>query len=539
MKKQFVFVTLALLLNTLLFAQQKVIQLYDGPAPGSETWNWNEAENDHNSWQTKVVYNVTKPTLTVFVPEADKANGTAVIIAPGGGFHALSINNEGLDVAKWLVQKGVTCFVLKYRLVHVLSNDPTAEFAAKMGKKEFDDDVSKVMPLVIADGRNAIAWVRKHAAEYEIESNKVGIMGFSAGGTLASSTLFGYTKENRPDFGAPIYPFFPSTMIGSVANDAPPIFIVTATDDGFGLAPHSIELYNKWLSTKHDAELHMYARGNHGFGMRKQNIPTDNWIERFYEWLGVQGLLTKKVVDHALDVYEKKEFVFAEGKTLPYRILYPVNYDKTKKYPLLLFLHGAGERGRDNEKQLTWGSKLFITEENRKNFPAIVVIPQCPEESFWAVMKTDQTKQPPVRTFDYTVEPNWPLAAANELVKKLSNEEGVDKKQIFISGLSMGGMGTFESVYRYPDLYAAALPICGGGDVNHYDKRVAKVPFWIFHGDADAVVNPQLSRDMVEKLKSLKAEVKYSEYPGVNHDSWKNAFAEPNYLNWMLSHKKK
>ena len=539
MKKQFVFVTLVLLLNTILFAQQKVIQLYDGPAPGSESWNWNEAENDNNSWQTKVVYNVTKPTLTVFVPEVDKANGTAVIIAPGGGFHALSINSEGLDVAKWLVQKGVTCFVLKYRLVHVLSNDPTAEFAGKMGKKEFDDDVSKVMPLVIADGRNAIAWVRKHAAEYKIEANRVGIMGFSAGGTVASSTLFGYTKENRPDFAAPIYPFFPSAMIGSVANDAPPIFIVTATDDGFGLAPHSIDLYNKWLSTKHDAELHMYARGNHGFGMRKQNLPTDNWIERFYDWLGMEGLLTKKVVDHALDIYEKKEFVFAEGKTLPYRILYPANYDKTKKYPLLLFLHGAGERGKDNEKQLIWGSKLFITEENRKNFPAIVVIPQCPEESFWAVTKIDRTVQPLKIEFDYTAEPNWPLAAANELVKKLSNEEGVDRSRVYITGLSMGGMGTFESVYRYPDLYAAALPICGGGDVNHYDKRVAKVPFWVFHGAVDAVVNPQLSRDMVEKLKSLKAEVKYSEYPGVNHDSWKNAFEEKDYLSWMLSHKKK
>lgn len=539
MKKQFVFVILALLLNTVLFAQQKVIQLYDGPAPGSESWNWNEAENDNNSWQTKVVYNVTKPTLTVFVPEADKANGTAVIIAPGGGFHALSINSEGLDVAKWLVQKGVTCFVLKYRLVHVLSNDPTAEFAGKMGKKEFDDDVSKVMPLVIADGRNAIAWVRKHDAEYKIEANRVGIMGFSAGGTVASSTLFGYTKENRPDFAAPIYPYFPSAMIGSVANDAPPIFIVTATDDGFGLAPHSIDLYNKWLSTKHDAELHMYARGNHGFGMRKQNLPTDNWIERFYEWLGVQGLLTKKVVDHALDIYEKKEFVFAEGKTLPYRILYPANYDKTKKYPLLLFLHGAGERGKDNEKQLTWGSKLFITAENRKNFPVIVVIPQCPEESFWAVTKIDRTTTPLKIEFDYTAEPNWPLAAANALVKKLSTQEGVDKARVYISGLSMGGMGTFESVYRYPDLYAAALPICGGGDVNHYDKRVAKVPFWIFHGAADAVVNPQLSRDMVEKLKSLKAEVKYSEYPGVNHNSWENAFAEPDYLSWMLLHKKK
>lgn len=539
MKKQFVFVTLILLLNTFLFAQQKVVPLYDGPPPGSENWNWNEAENDNNLWQTKVVYNVTKPTLTVFLPEADKAIGTAVIIAPGGGFHALSINSEGLDAAKWLVQKGITCFVLKYRLVHVLSSDPTAELAGKMGKKEFDDDVSKVMPLVIADGRNAITWVRKHAVEYKIEANRIGIMGFSAGGTVASSTLFNYTKENRPDFAAPIYPFFPSAMIGSVANDAPPIFIVTATDDGFGLAPHSIDLYNKWLSTKHDAELHMYARGNHGFGMKKQNLPTDNWIERFYEWLGVQGLLTKKVVDHALDIYEKKELVFAEGKILPYRILYPVNYDKTKKYPLLLFLHGAGERGKDNEKQLAWGSKLFITEENRKNFPAIVVFPQCPEESFWAVMKTDQTKQPAVRTFDYTVEPNWPLAAANELVKKLLKEEGVDKSRVYISGLSMGGMGTFESVYRYPDMYAAALPICGGGDVNHYDKRVAKVPFWIFHGAADAVVNVKLSQEMVEKLKALKAEVRYSEYPGVNHDSWNKAFAEPDYLSWMLLHKKK
>jgi predicted peptidase len=539
MKKYLLFLSFLVITFITVNAQQKVIPLYDGPVPGSESWNWNEAENDNNSWQTKVVYNVTKPTLTVFVPDAGKANGTAVIIAPGGGFLALSINSEGLDVAKWLVQKGVTCFVLKYRLIHVLSNDPTAEFAAKMGKKEFEDDITKVMPLVIADGRNAIAYVRKHVAEYNLDASRIGIMGFSAGGTVASSTLFDYTKENRPDFAAPIYPFFPSTMIGSVAKDAPPIFIVTASDDGLGLAPHSIDLYNKWLSTKHDAELHMYARGNHGFGMKKQNIPTDNWIERFYDWMGVQGLLNKKAVDHALDIYEKKEFVFAEGKVLPYRILYPENYDKNKKYPLLLLLHGAGERGKDNEKQLTWGSKLFITAENRKNFPAIVVFPQCPEESFWAVTKIDRTTTPFKIEFDYTAEPNWPLAAANALVKKLSNEEGVDKSRVYISGLSMGGMGTFESVYRNPDLYAAALPICGGGDVNHFDKRVAKVPFWIFHGAVDAVVNPQLSRDMVEKLKSLKAEVKYSEYPGVNHNSWENAFAEKDYLSWMLQHKKK
>jgi predicted peptidase len=538
MKKYLFFLSFLVIAFT-VNAQQKVIQLYDGPAPGSESWNWNEAENDNNSWQTKVVYNVSRPTLTVFLPEASKANGTAVIIAPGGAFHALSINSEGFDVAKWLVEKGITCFVLKYRLAHSVTTDPVAEVMAKWGKKEFEDDNKAVIPLEIADGKAAIAYVRKHAAEYNLDANRIGIMGFSAGGTVTSSALFNYTKENRPDFAAPIYPYFPIEMHGTISNDAPPIFIVTASDDGLGLAPHSIDLYSKWITTKHDAELHMYARGNHGFGMKKQNLPTDNWIERFYDWMGVQGLLTKKMVDHALDIYEKKEFVFAEGKVLPYRILYPENYDKNKKYPLLLLLHGAGERGKDNEKQLTWGSKLFITAESRKNFPAIVVFPQCPEESFWAVTKIDRTTTPFKIEFDYTAEPNWPLTAANELVKKLSKEEGVDKSRVYISGLSMGGMGTFESVYRYPDLYAAALPICGGGDVNRYDKRVAKIPFWVFHGAADAVVNVKLSQEMVEKLKSLKAEVRYSEYPGVNHNSWENAFAEKDYLSWILQHKKK
>jgi predicted peptidase len=125
------------------------------------------------------------------------------------------------------------------------------------------------------------------------------------------------------------------------------------------------------------------------------------------------------------------------------------------------------------------------------------------------------------------------------LVKKLSDEESADKSRVYITGLSMGGMGTFESVYRYPGLYAAALPICGGGDIVHYDKRTTKTAFWVFHGAADAVVDVNLSREMVEKLKSLKTETKYSEYPGVNHNSWENAFAEKDYLSWMFSHKRK
>lgn len=539
MKKITSLIGLAVFSFLTVAAQQKIISLYDGPAPGSENWNWAEAENENNLWQTKVVYNVTRPTLTLFQPEPATANGTAVIIAPGGGFHALSINSEGFDVARWLVQKGITCFVLKYRLAHVLSSDPTAEFSAKLGKPELEADMNKIIPLAVADGRNAIAWVRKHAGEYNLATNRIGLMGFSAGGTVAAATLFDYNKENRPDFVVPIYPYFPPAMIKSVANDAPPLFIVTATDDGFGLAPHSVELYAKWLTAKKDAELHMYARGNHGFGMKKQNLPTDNWIERFYEWLGVQGLLTKKKQeDPALAVYQKKEFLY-KGNTLPYRILYPENFDPSKKYPLLLFLHGAGERGKDNEKQLVHGSRLFISEENRKKFPAIVLVPQCPKESFWASTKIDRSVQPYKIEFDYTVDPTWPLVAANELVKQIIREGSVDPTKVYITGLSMGGMGTFESVYRYPDLYAAALPICGGGDALHYDKRIRKTAFWVFHGAADAVVNVKLSQEMVEKLKSLKAEVKYSEYPGVNHNSWDNAFAESDFLSWMLKHTRK
>ncbi len=539
MKKNSILLFLILLGNLIVNAQQKIIPLYEGTAPGSESWNWNEAENDNNMWQTKVVYNVSNPTLTLFQPAADKANGTSVIICPGGAFFALSINSEGYDVANWLVKKGITCFVLKYRLAHTVSNDPTAEVAAKMGKKEFDEETGKVIPLAISDGRTAIAYVRKHVSEYNLLADRIGIMGFSAGGTVAASAAFDYTKENKPDFTAPIYPFFPSSMHGNVAIDAPALFVTTASDDQLGLAPHSIDLYNKWLSTKHTAELHMYAKGAHGFGMRKQNLPTDTWIERFTDWLDVQGLLKKPLFNPAFIPYQKNEFAFAEGKILPYRILYPDNYDKSKKYPLILFLHGAGERGKDNEKQLMHGAKLFLAEENRKNFPAIVVFPQCPGESFWASSRIDRTTQPVKFELDYSGEANWPLTAANELVKKIINEEAVDRSRVYITGLSMGGMGTFESVYRYPQLYTAALPICGGGDVKNYDKRIKKTAFWVFHGAADAVVDPKLSREMVDKLKSLKTEVKYSEYPGVNHNSWDNAFAEPDYMGWMFQHKKK
>jgi predicted peptidase len=248
--------------------------------------------------------------------------------------------------------------------------------------------------------------------------------------------------------------------------------------------------------------------------------------------------VTTNLFAQDLNQYEKKVYASASGQQLPYRILYPENYDRTKKYPLILVLHGGGERGNDNEKQLTHGAKLFLTEENRKNFPAIVIFPQCPTESYWGNVQIDRSTSPITLTFDYSKPETVALQSAIALVKEVIKEEGVDKKRIYITGLSMGGMGTFEAVYRNPKLFAAATPICGGGDVARYDKRVAKIPFRVFHGSVDAVVDVKESQKMVEKLKTLKASVYYTEYPNVNHNSWDNAFAESDFLSWMFSKKR-
>jgi len=283
-----------LLVSVFTDGQQKVIQLYKGDAPGSERWNWNEKENDSNLWQTKIVYNVSHPTLTVFTPDPSVANGSAAIICPGGAFFALSINSEGFDVARWLVKKGVTCFVLKYRLAHSLTDDPTKEVMQMMGTKAFDDATRPVIPLAISDGKAAISYIRQHASEYKISPTRIGIIGFSAGGTVAASAAFNYDSENRPDFVAPIYAFFPDSLQTNVPNDAPPMFIAAASDDQLGLAPHSLSLYEKWMAGKHSAELHLYAKGGHGFGMKTQHIPTDKWIDRLGDWLGLQGFLKKE-----------------------------------------------------------------------------------------------------------------------------------------------------------------------------------------------------------------------------------------------------
>jgi acetyl esterase/lipase len=281
-----------LLFSPLLQAQEKVIQLYPGKAPGSESWTWEEKISDKNMFSTVVVYNVVQPTITVFPADPVTANGTSVIIAPGGGFHTLSINSEGTDVARYLNTKGVTAFVLKYRLVHSLTDDPVKELMGLMGKRaNFDSINAPVVVLAMNDGLSALAYIRAHAAELKIDPGRIGFMGFSAGGTLTMSVVYNATEENRPNFIAPIYAYTGAVIGSAMPKEKTPAFIVAATDDQLGLAPNSVDIYSKWIVAKQPAELHMYARGGHGFGMRKQNIPTDNWIDRFAEWLEVQGYL--------------------------------------------------------------------------------------------------------------------------------------------------------------------------------------------------------------------------------------------------------
>jgi acetyl esterase/lipase len=279
------------LLSLSVAAQEKVIRLYPGPAPGSEDWKHSEKENRTNLWNTRVVFNVVNPTLTVFQPEPAQAVGTAVIVCPGGAFFALSIDSEGCEVARWLNARGVTAFVLKYRLVKCETGDPTSEVMTKGA--DLARVVAPIVKLAMADGQAAVAYVRQHAGEFGVKPDRIGIIGFSAGGTLVTSVAFNYTAQTRPDFVAPIYPAYDWAIKGDVPADAPPMFILAATDDQLGLAPHSVRLYTDWTTARKSAELHMFSKGGHGFGMRKQNLPSDRWIERFADWLEVQGWMKK------------------------------------------------------------------------------------------------------------------------------------------------------------------------------------------------------------------------------------------------------
>ena len=238
-----------------------------------------------------------------------------------------------------------------------------------------------------------------------------------------------------------------------------------------------------------------------------------------------------------LDEYHSRWFVL-NGDTLPYRILYPKDFDRSKTYPLFLFLHGAGERGTDNELQLVHGATLFLEEENRQNFPCIVVFPQCPKKETWSWLDlgdTWKTKRNWKINFPEDPEPAMKLVIA--LLDTLVSTEPIDEKRQYVAGLSMGGFGTFDLLARQPKRFAAAAPICGGGN-SLLPCLYKETPIWVFHGAVDSVVPVENSRKMVDALKHCGAKVKYNEYPDYDHNSWDAAFAEPDFLAWFFSHSK-
>ena len=263
------------------------IPLWSGDAPGSEGWDQVEQEA-LIAPALKVIRNVTHPTLTVYLPDRAVATGAAVVICPGGAFHFLSIDMEGTDVATWLTEHGVAGFVLRYRLLRTGDDFPNEVWETMRDGATMAGRRRSLRPLVLADGQQAIRLVRQGATQWGLRPERIGMMGFSAGGTVTESVAVEHDAESRPDFVGVIYGAGRDNL--SVPDDAPPLFALCASDDAMA-TPNSIRLYSQWRESGHPAELHIYASGGHGFGMRKQGLPSDHWIERFADWLQAQGYL--------------------------------------------------------------------------------------------------------------------------------------------------------------------------------------------------------------------------------------------------------
>ena len=235
-------------------------------------------------------------------------------------------------------------------------------------------------------------------------------------------------------------------------------------------------------------------------------------------WLGNIDTLTSQS-----SLFTYQQYINEKGDSLNYRQLLS-DYDTNSKYPLVIFLHGAGERGNDNEAQLKWGVKNFTSDNIMKIHPSIVLAPQCPKNMSWGNFSEDDMSLLP--------SPTKPMQLLIELVKKTINTMPVDVNRIYITGLSMGGIGTFDAISRYPDLFAAAVPVCGGGDVTKANI-IAKIPIWVFHGVRDTTLSAKLSQDMVNALIEEGAKPGFTLYPEVGHFSWIAAYSDPMMMDWL------
>ncbi len=256
------------------FAYTQTVDIWPGVAPGSEYWTQKERVAENTPVGT-VVFNVVTPTLTVYLPERSRTTGTGVIIAPGGACVALAIDLEGRDVARWLQEKGIAAFVLKYRI------------AEKKQEGIPNMNMDESCKYGIADGIQAIKVAREHAAEWGISPDKVGFMGFSAGAMVASGALLQENAAARPAFAVFMYGG-PFGVMPAIPAKLPPILMAWAQDDTVALDP-VVKFYEALKSAGHKPEAHIFSAGGHGFGMRKQGTSSDHWLDALYYWLEAQG----------------------------------------------------------------------------------------------------------------------------------------------------------------------------------------------------------------------------------------------------------
>jgi predicted peptidase len=220
-----------------------------------------------------------------------------------------------------------------------------------------------------------------------------------------------------------------------------------------------------------------------------------------------------------------------DGKSLPYRLAKPVGDDGQQRYPLLLYLHGAGERGDDNVSQLKHATPVLLSDSVRKRYPGYLVAPQCPADRKWT--GTNWQADHPRQTERITET----LALVLDLVADLQTKHRIDPKRIYVTGVSMGASATWDLASRRPELFAAAVPICGGCHPAQ-GARLAKLPLWAFQGAKDEVVKPDMARRTLEAIRRAGGDPKYTEYPDRGHDIWRPAYQSPSLLPWLFAQKR-
>jgi dienelactone hydrolase len=264
-----------------------VIRIWPGAAPGTESWTGPEETADAelpNLGKVHIITNVTVPTVTVFRPPAGRSNGTAMLVVPGGAFRALPWDLDGLDTARWLNGIGITAFVLKYRV-----RPPQAGVPPDRSFGDFTRRTRPARDIAVADAEQAMRLIRSRSKQFGIASDRVGMIGFSAGAMTTAIVADSANASARPDFAASLYGALLSRAAPSAR--AAPLFIVAAQDDNEAAPALSLDMFARWTKSKRPAELHVYERGGHGFAFRTHRKTADSWPAAFKAWLTSRGYL--------------------------------------------------------------------------------------------------------------------------------------------------------------------------------------------------------------------------------------------------------